>query len=61
FYRARTNSSTLRWRGSPLDFLSVPAHSSRELKAHYAALISVDSQPDGDSSNEEEKSKNLSD
>ncbi|WP_421776267.1 hypothetical protein [Gardnerella sp. KA00255] len=30
--------------GSPLDFHSVPAHSSKELKAHYAALSSVDSQ-----------------
>ena len=29
--------------GSPLDFHSVPAHSSKELKAHYAALSSVDS------------------
>ncbi|MFU0569940.1 hypothetical protein ACMZ7D_00270 [Gardnerella vaginalis] len=54
--------STLRWRGSPLDFLSVPAHSSKELKAHYAALSSVDSQPfDGDSLSEEEKLKNLGD
>ena len=47
--------------GSPLDFHSVPAHSSKELKAHYAALSSVDSQPDGDSLSEEEKSKNLGD
>ena len=61
FNRARSNSSTLRWRGSPLDFLSVPAHSSKELKAHYAALSSVDSQPDGDSLSEEEKLKNLGD
>ena len=48
--------------GSPLDFHSVPAHSSKELKAHYAALSSVDSQPfDGDSLSEEEKLKNLGD
>ena len=48
--------------GSPLDFRSVSAHSSKELKARYAALSSVDSQPfDGDSLSEEEKLKNLGD